>query len=80
MVLLKPDEIRKMSKEERQKKLQELRLELLKLRVTLSMGGAIENPARIREIRKAIARILTIEREEQLKEERKRSEQGKRGK
>ncbi len=74
MVLLKPDEIRKMSREEREKKLQELRLELLKLRTTISMGGALENPARVREIKKAIARILTIQREEELKERR-----GKRG-
>jgi ribosomal protein L29 len=29
-------------------------------------GGTIENPARIRELRKAIARVLTIEREQEL--------------
>jgi len=74
VALLKPDEIRKMSKEEREKKLQELRLELLKLRTTISMGGALENPARVREIKKAIARILTIQGEEELKER-----HGKRG-
>jgi len=28
-----------------------------------SAGGALENPSRIRELRKAIARILTIENE-----------------
>jgi ribosomal protein L29 len=30
-------------------------------------GGTVENPGKIRSIRKTIARILTIEREEQLK-------------
>ncbi|MEM4731607.1 MAG: 50S ribosomal protein L29, partial [Desulfurococcaceae archaeon] len=35
---MKPDEIRKMSPEERVKKLEELRLELLKLRMQAKMG------------------------------------------
>ncbi|HDI01772.1 MAG TPA: 50S ribosomal protein L29 [Candidatus Bathyarchaeota archaeon] len=60
------DEIRAMSKEERRKKLNELRAELMRLRTMVKAGGAIENPARIRELRKAIARILTVEREEEL--------------
>jgi ribosomal protein L29 len=29
-------------------------------------GGALENPARIKELRKAISRILTIETEQKL--------------
>lgn len=66
MALLRPDEIRKMSSEERQKRLQELRAELARLRVQ-ALRGSLENPGRIREIRRTIARILTIEREEQLK-------------
>ncbi len=64
MALLKPEEIRKMSREERQKRLQELRAELARLRVQ-ALRGSLENPGRIREIKRAIARILTIEREEQ---------------
>jgi len=32
----------------------------------ISAGGAVENPARIRELRKAIARTLTVEREQKL--------------
>jgi len=71
MPFLKPDEIRKMSPKEREKRLKELRLELLRLKgMAYAAGGAIENPARIRQIRKAIARILTIQREEMLKRER----------
>ena len=55
-----------MSPEERRKKLNELRAELMRLRAMVKAGGAIENPARIRELRRAIARILTIQREEEL--------------
>ena len=39
----------------------ELRTELGKMRTTVESGGRIENPARIREIRKTIARLLTAE-------------------
>jgi large subunit ribosomal protein L29 len=55
-----------MSSEERAKKLSELRAELSRLRTLISAGGAVENPARIRELRKTIAQILTIETEQKL--------------
>ncbi|HDI07423.1 MAG TPA: 50S ribosomal protein L29 [Candidatus Bathyarchaeota archaeon] len=67
MPILRTKDIREMSPKERRKKLQELRTELMRLKTMVKAGGAIENPARIREIRKAIARILTIEHEERLK-------------
>ncbi len=66
MPIPRPEEIRAMSKEERRRKLNELRAELMRLRTMVRAGGAIENPARIRELKRAIARILTIEREEEL--------------
>ncbi len=56
-----------MSKEERLKKLSELKAELIKLRTLQAIGGSLENPSRIKLIRKTIARILTINREEELK-------------
>jgi len=56
--------IREMSYKEKAERLVELKAELLRHRATVSAGGAIENPARIREIRKAIARILTVRNEE----------------
>lgn len=67
MTILRPNEIRKMSPEERRRKLEELRAELARLRALSLSRGQLDNPARIRELRKAIARILTIEREEELK-------------
>ncbi len=59
--------LRQMSREERLKLLEQLRAELLKLR-TQKERGVLENPGRIRAIRRAIARILTIENEESLRE------------
>jgi len=59
-----------MTSEERMKKLTELNTELTRLRAMVEAGGAVENPARIREIRKAIARIHTIEGEELRKAQR----------
>lgn len=69
---MKMREIRKMSREAKFKRLEELRLELLKLR-TQSALGTLDNPGKIRAIRKTIARILTALREEELsKGEKKR--------
>ncbi|MBS7643148.1 50S ribosomal protein L29 [Candidatus Bathyarchaeota archaeon] len=59
-----------MSSEERMKKLTEFNTELTRLRAMVEAGGAVENPARIRELRKAIARIHTIEAEELRKTQR----------
>ncbi len=67
MPILRKREMRQMLPEERGKKLNELMTELSRLRTTVSSGGTVENPSRIREIRKTIARILTIENEEKLK-------------
>ena len=66
MPILRLKEIREMSSEERTKKLSELRAELARLRTMVRAGGAVENPTRIRELRRTIAQILTIENENKL--------------
>jgi large subunit ribosomal protein L29 len=66
MPLLRMKEIKAMSSEERTKKLSELRAELSRLRTMISAGGSIENPTRVWELRKAIARVLTVENEQRL--------------
>jgi large subunit ribosomal protein L29 len=66
MSILRIREIDGMSLEERAKKLTELRTELSRLRTMVRAGGAVENPARISELRKTIAQILTIEHEQKL--------------
>ncbi len=68
--LLRTKDIRSMSPEERLKKLEELREELVKLRLKAAVG-TLENPGAIRAIRKSIARILTVMREEELARQRK---------
>ncbi len=67
MAILHVDEMRNMNSNERQEELDKLKLELINERAIASAGGAPENPGRIREIRKTIARIKTIKRE--LKEQ-----------
>jgi len=66
MPLLRTKEIRAMDAETIGKKLTELRDELMHERGVAAMGGAPPNPGKIRALRKNIARILTIMREEEL--------------
>lgn len=67
---LSASEIRQMSPEERVRLLNELRVELVKLR-TQARVGTLTNTARIRIVRKNIARILTVINEERRKGESK---------
>lgn len=48
------------------KKLSELKTELSRLKTMVKAGGTVENPARIKELHRTIARILTIENEQKL--------------
>jgi len=53
-----------MTSDERSKKLAELRTELSKLKTMINAGGSVENPGRVRILRRTIGRILTVDREE----------------
>jgi large subunit ribosomal protein L29 len=64
--ILRLKDIRGMSAEERTKKISDLTAELARLKTMVRAGGAVENPTRIRELRKTIAKILTIENEDKL--------------
>ena len=64
MSLLKTQKIREMPDTEREERLVELRNELMHQRGIAAMGGAPPNPGSIRALRTAIARILTVKREE----------------
>jgi len=66
---LKADEIRRMSVEDRLKKLEELRLELVKLRLQAKMG-LLKDTSKIRNTRKDIARIFTVMNEERRRAQR----------
>ena len=56
MATLKSEEIRKMNKDQRNKKLEELKLELVKARVAAQKGGS----SKVKEIKRIISRIHTI--------------------
>ena len=64
MPILRMDDIRDMDTEERQERLQEFRTELIKIKTMIRAGGSVENPGRVKALRKTIARILTIMNEE----------------
>jgi large subunit ribosomal protein L29 len=71
MAILRLKDIRDMSPEKRKEKITEFRTELARLKTMVEAGGSIDNPAQIRELRKTIARILTIEAEEKQGNEKK---------
>ena len=64
MTVIHAAEIRDMTPPEREAKLDELETELLNAVSVKAAGGMPENPGRIKELRRAIARIKTIQREE----------------
>lgn len=59
---MKPSEVRTMTEDEMTQKEQDLRKELFNLRFQQATGE-IENPMRIRTVRKDIARVLTMKSE-----------------
>ncbi|MBP8628514.1 MAG: 50S ribosomal protein L29 [Negativicutes bacterium] len=62
---MKVKDIRDMSAGELNQKLASLKEELFNLRFQLATGQ-LENPMRIKEVKKTIARIKTIQREQEL--------------
>ena len=63
---MKAKEIRDLSAEELNQKLASLKEELFSLRFQLATGQ-LENPMRIKDVKKTIARIKTIQRENEMK-------------
>ncbi|WNY26390.1 50S ribosomal protein L29 [Methanolapillus ohkumae] len=63
MAILRSGDIRKMSPIERIDEIKKLNNELIRERALTSAGGAPENPGRIGEITRTIARIKTIQTE-----------------
>ena len=64
---MKANEIRKMTSSDLEKELVELKSELFKLRFQLATNG-LENPMKIKNTKKDIAKIKTILRERELEE------------
>ncbi len=65
---MKAVELRKLKVEELRKKADELKMELLKMRFQQKISG-LDNPMAIRNLRRDIARVLTVLREKELRGE-----------
>ena len=63
MARLKTKDIANFSKEDREKKLKELKLELVKARISASKAGT----SKVKEIKRTIARIFTFNKSEEIK-------------
>jgi len=58
---MKFKELKGLGKEDLQKKENEARTELIKLNSQVATGGAIKNPSQIKQLKKTIAKIKTIQ-------------------
>ncbi len=67
---MKINKIREMSSEDLEKELSELKSELFKLKFSLATNG-LDNPMKIKDVKKDIARINTILTERKLLESKK---------
>jgi len=63
---LKNNKVKEMSSPDLENELVELKKELFKLRFSLATNG-LDNPMRIKEVKKEIARIKTILRDREIK-------------
>ncbi len=69
MSIFRIDEIRKMSEKERNEELESLMTDLMHEQGIIATGGAPDNPGRVGEIRRTIARIKTVKGEVRKEEE-----------
>ena len=67
---MKINKIKEMSSPELEKELGELKNELFKLRFSLATNG-LDNPMKVKEVKKDIARIKTVLREREIAESNK---------
>ncbi|MCW3989836.1 MAG: 50S ribosomal protein L29 [Candidatus Bathyarchaeota archaeon] len=66
MPILRMSQIREMSREDQERRLEEFRTELSKVNTMIKAGGSIDNPGRVKALKRTIARVLTVMREEEL--------------
>jgi large subunit ribosomal protein L29 len=63
MAILKLRDARKLDNAELDKKLNELRLGVAKEKANIAIGAPVSSPGKMREMKRTIARILTIKKE-----------------
>jgi len=66
MAILKMKKIIEMNEKDLLEKLRELQLELAKERASAEVGGTVKSPGRIKEVRRAIARIKTYDHQKKI--------------
>ena len=64
---MKINKIKEMSSPELEKEIEEIKKEVCKLKFSLATNG-LDNPIKIKEVKKDIARIKTVLKERELKE------------
>ncbi len=64
-------ELRELGEEELAARIREARKELADLKLKHASGGEVEKPGRIREMKKNVARMLTVQSEAKAKKEAK---------
>ena len=74
MAILKKTELKQLNKQTAEEKLNELRKELMKANSQIAMGTMPENPGRIREIKRTIAKLIVIIKEKSKQEVSKKHE------
>ncbi len=68
MAILRAEEIRKLGEKELDEKILELNKELMKVKSQIATGAPPENPGRVKEIRRTLARIKTLTKKREVKE------------
>ena len=63
MAVLKSRDSKKLGNDELDKKVQELRLEVAKEKANIAIGAPVSSPGKMRDMKRTIARILTIKKE-----------------
>ena len=59
MAIIRKKELKQMSKSQINQKLNDLRNELMRINTKKSTGTNIENPGRVKELKRTIAKLLT---------------------
>ena len=70
---MKLKEIKNLEKNAFDEKIAEMKKELVKINAQVAIGTALKNPGQARQIKKTIARMLTIQHETKKKDDAKKS-------
>ena len=65
MAVLKKKDARKLSRDDLDKRVSELRLEIAKEKANIAIGAPVSSPGKMRDMKRAIARALTIKGEKE---------------